>query len=184
MFVEFNFNFSSSYVKFLYGWQCSFLYSMYLYEINELMIDNFLCALEVYFGCRLFKVKFIFHNMQIPSYSRVNVQCICLNTFQARTMIPIGGHQMIFLLLFSNRKFFSITKCPRFWCSMLHQWLMRYMNCCYCKKNCCYYMKLNGIILCRYSKLSFDFLTKLLSKCFKLLILVGTTKTWQCYVMF
>ncbi len=45
----------------------------------------------------------------ISSYSRLNVQCICHNTFQAKTMIPIGDHQMIFLLLIFNTQLFSIT---------------------------------------------------------------------------
>jgi hypothetical protein len=39
---------------------------MYLYEINKLIIIVF-CALEVYFGCQLQWVKFIFHNKQILS---------------------------------------------------------------------------------------------------------------------
>jgi hypothetical protein len=52
---------------------------------------------------------FIFHSKQISSYSKLHVECICFSTFQARTVIPIGGHWMI---LFFNKFFFSIVQCP------------------------------------------------------------------------
>jgi hypothetical protein len=35
--IEWNFCFSSSYFKFLYGWQNNFGYSMYFFEINKLI---------------------------------------------------------------------------------------------------------------------------------------------------
>jgi len=48
------------------------------------------------------------HNLQVMlllvnTQKMLNVQYICSSMFQARTMIPIGRHYMIFLLLFLNK---------------------------------------------------------------------------------
>jgi hypothetical protein len=96
--LEWNFNFSSSYSKFLYGWWNGF------HEINKLIIYYFSCSWGLPFVLCSYgwNSYFIFHNKQSLPTQGYMLNVYVLVHFQLGLLYP---------LVVFNKYIFSITQC-------------------------------------------------------------------------